>query len=239
MAGEESPGTDGKARNGKAGKETKGKPMTKKEEDKRQVIISKPNMQTMLFTIVGTAPYVQNKFSAKAQQMIRDKQQAGEAAKNKTKKQAKDFLECYEGAKHISTEGWCGIPAPAFRSAAVSACRVAGFAMTRAKLSVFIEPDGLDKDDGTPLVKITKGEPEYFEAPVRLPKGETDIRARPMWKPGWEAELRVTFDADQFTMNDVANLIMRVGMQAGIGEGRPDSKSSCGMGWGLFRIKDR
>ena len=35
---------------------------------------------------------------------------------------------------------------------------------------------------------------------------------------------------------DVANLIMRAGMQAGIGEGRPFSKESAGIGYGLFEV---
>ena len=50
--------------------------------------------------------------------------------------------------------------------------------------------------------------------------------------------MRVRFDADQFTLTDVANLLMRVGMQVGIGEGRPFSKNSNGMGWGLFDLKN-
>jgi hypothetical protein len=46
----------------------------------------------------------------------------------------------------------------------------------------------------------------------------------------------VVYDADQFTLEDVSNLLARAGMQVGIGEGRPDSKMSAGMGWGTFRI---
>jgi hypothetical protein len=42
---------------------------------------------------------------------------------------------------------------------------------------------------------------------------------------------------DQFTHQDVANLMTRVGLQVGLGEGRPDSKNSAGMGWGLFQIE--
>ena len=44
------------------------------------------------------------------------------------------------------------------------------------------------------------------------------------------------YDADQFTAVDIANLMMRVGVQVGIGEGRPDSKTSTGMGWGTFEV---
>jgi len=32
---------------------------------------------------------------------------------------------------------------------------------------------------------------------------------------------------------------MRVGQQVGICEGRPDSKNSAGMGWGLFTLEDK
>ena len=200
-----------------------------------QVTIRPPNFQTAAFRITGTAPYCQNNFSQKAHNQIRVKQEAGSAGKKGQKREPKDFQACYEGAKHKSSEGWCGIPATAFRKAMVSACRVVGFKMTLAKLAVFVEADGFG-EDGTPLVRILKGEPKYHEAAVRNENGVCDLRARPMWAPGWEADVRVRFDADLFTVEDIANLLMRVGQQVGIGEGRPDSTNSCGMGWGMFRI---
>lgn len=202
------------------------------------VAIKPPNFQTAIFRIVGTAPYVQNKFSAKAREQMRSTQEQGSTSRSKRAKTAKDFNALYEGATHRAADGWAGIPAPAFRNAMISACRTVGFKMTLAKLSVFVEADGFDSDDGTPLVKITKGEPRYHEALVRLQTGVADIRARPMWEPGWEADIRITFDGDQFTLADVSNLLMRVGMQVGVGEGRPDSKNSAGMGWGTFKVKD-
>ena len=42
---------------------------------------------------------------------------------------------------------------------------------------------------------------------------------------------------DQFTDEDVINLLTRAGQQVGVGEGRPYSKSSNGLGYGLFTIK--
>jgi hypothetical protein len=110
--------------------------------------------------------------------------------------------------------------------------------MTRAKMSLFVAADGFDKLDGTPLVRITKGKPHYVEHAVRNATGVADIRARPMWDEGWEADVTLTWDSDQFTQADVANLLLRSGMQVGIGEGRPDSKNSAGMGWGLFQLKE-
>jgi hypothetical protein len=203
---------------------------------KEALTIAPPKFSVAEFRIVGVAPYVQNKFSAKARGTIRAAQEAGSTGKKGTKKEPKNFMAAYEGAMHRSADGWCGIPAPAFRNACVSACRMCGFKMTHAKLSVFVEPDGFDADDGTPLVRITKGEPQYSEMAVRNESGVCDLRPRPMWREGWEAVVRVRFDADQFTLEDVANLMLRAGLQVGVGEGRPDSRNSCGMGWGLFRL---
>lgn len=210
--------------------------MATSKSTSESISIKPPNFQTAIFRIIGTAPYVQNKFSEKAREQMRATQEAGSTGRSKRAKVAKDFMAAYEQATHRSAEGWAGIPAPAFRNAMISACRTVGFKMTLAKLSVFVEADGFDKDDGTPLVKITKGEPRYHESLVRLQTGVADIRARPMWEPGWEAEIRIMFDADQFTLSDISNLLMRVGMQVGVGEGRPDSKNSAGMGWGTFRL---
>jgi hypothetical protein len=199
--------------------------------------IAAPNFQVASFTIVGTTPLVGNKFSARARAEMRAKMEAGSTAKKGAKRKPKNFKQGYEEAIHRAQAGWCGIPAPAFRNAMISACRVVGFAMTRAKLSVFVLEDGFDSDDGTPLVKITKGKPEYAEHFVRNETGVVDLRPRPMWKEGWEAVVRVRFDADQFTTKDVANLLARAGIQVGLCAGRPDSSKSNGMGWGLFKIK--
>ena len=198
------------------------------------MVITPPKFRTALFRIQGTAPYVQNKFSTKAKQMMHDTQEAGSTAKKGKKREPKDFQRCYEEAMYRHRDGWHGIPATSFRCGMISACRMAGFQMTRAKLSVFVEADGFI--DGKPMVKITKGKPQYYEDYTRNATGVIDLRARPMWDPGWQAEVRIRFDADQFTATDVANLLLRVGQQVGIGEGRPDSKSSCGQGWGLFEL---
>lgn len=211
--------------------------MSKKKEVE-SITIQPPNLGTVEFSIEGVAPYVQHKFSQKARDTLLASQMAGDQAKSRKKRVARDLDGDFEGAQHISTEGWNGMPAPAFRNAMVSACRTVGYVMTRAKLAVFVEPDGFCKDDGTPLVKITKGKPKKHTTYGRVANGNPTIVCRPMWDPGWRAKIRITFDRDMLSPQDVANLLSRVGYQVGIGEGRPDSKSSCGMGWGLFKILD-
>jgi len=199
-----------------------------------KLVIRAPDIRIVEFNIVGTAPFVSHRFYKKGEIMA--KQQLGsQAGKNKTRK-ARDFEKDCEDSKHVSEEGWCGIPASAFRCAMISACRLVGFKMTIAKMSVFVVADGISRDDGLPLVRIY-GEPEMNTAYVRNETGVVDIRARPMWRE-WSCKLRVSFDADQFSESDVANLLLRAGAQCGCGEGRPDSKKSAGMGWGTFTLTD-
>lgn len=211
--------------------------MKKNTEATEAVTIAPPNFKTVPVWILGQSCLVIHKFSEKAKRVIRETQAAGSTAKTKKKREPKDFDEIFNGARHISFEGWDGIPAPAFRNACISACRLVGYKMTMAKLSIFIEPDGFDAGDGMPLVRIIGGKPRRLESMVRLATGVCDISVRPQWIE-WGARLRVRYDADQFTTSDVANLISRAGMQVGICEGRPGSTNSNGMGWGTFAISD-
>lgn len=200
-----------------------------------KVVTIKPaNIQTVELHIRGTAPLVQARFSAKAMQAMRAKMEAGSTANKSRAKAARDFDDDFEQAKHISTEGWQGIPASAFRQAMISACRLVGFKMTLAKLSIFVKADGFDRVDGIPLVRF-EGTPERIEMAVRNATGVADIRVRPMWRQ-WEAKVRISYDADQFTAEDIVNLMTRAGLQVGIGEGRPDSRESAGLGWGTFEV---
>ena len=197
------------------------------------VQIKPANIQQAVFKIKGTAPYVQARFSAKAMQAMKEKMLAGSTAKGKKVREARNFDDDFEQAKHVSEQGWVGIPASSFRQAIISACRLVGFRMTLAKLSVFVAADGFDRVDGIPLIKLQAPEPERTEMAVRNATGVADIRVRPMWRE-WAADVKVSYDADQFTLQDVTNLMQRVGMQVGIGEGRPDSRDSAGLGWGTF-----
>ena len=206
----------------------------KVKEEAVALTIRPLNKQRMPITVVGSAPYVQARFSEKARKTMRDKQQAGTTSKKGSPKAARDFELDYEQAQHVSTEGWRGIPAAAFRAALIDACRGAGFQMTRAKMSIFVEADGFDALDGTPLVRIN-GEPEPVEHAVRNATGVADLRVRPMWRD-WSASIQIVFDGDQFTADDVVSLLYRAGQTVGIGEGRPYSKSSNGMGWGTFEL---
>ncbi len=211
--------------------------VTAKAENRQEVQISAPRLKIAEFKLNGTAPYVQCRFSEKAMNQMAEKHMAGSQGKSKKIREKRDFDEDFRQAQHVSTDGWIGIPAGGFRQAMISACRLVGFKMTLAKLSVFIMSDGFDKVDGVPLVKI-EGKPEKNTMAVRNATGVADLRCRPMWRK-WTCRLRVQFDEDQFSLQDISNLLMRVGVQVGIGEGRPDSRESAGLGWGTFDISSK
>jgi hypothetical protein len=204
---------------------------------KQTVQIAAPKLRTAEFKLIGTSPFVQLRFSQKAMNAMMDKMKGGTQSKSKKVREARDFDDDFIQAQHISTEGWTGVPAGSFRAAMISACRLVGFKMTLAKLSVFVESDGIDRVDGVPLVKI-EGTPVPNTMAVRNATGVADIRCRPMWHE-WSIKLRVKYDEDQFSLTDISNLLMRVGQQVGIGEGRNDSRASAGLGWGCFRLDSK
>lgn len=203
------------------------------------VRITPPNMSSGAFLLDGKDSFLSvNRMTEKARNEIMSKQRAGSQAKSKVIRTPKDFEGLAEAAAYRSAEGWCGIHSAAFRCAMISACRLVGFKMVLAKLSIFVIADGYDKRDKTPLVRIWGPEPEVWTAPVSNASGGFDLRPRPRWNPGeWQISLKLSWDADQFSTGDITNLLMRVGKQVGIGEGRPDSKKSAGLaGYGLFDV---
>lgn len=218
----------------------KKEPVTEQPQSKpsTQVTISKPNFQEIIIPIVGTSPFVQLRFGKKAKEAMKEKMTVSIGARptRSAKRQPRQFENEFEEAMYKLPDGSRGIPATSFRNAAISACKVTGYPMTRAKMSVFVLADGYDVDEPSiPLVKIQTGDPEVLESTVRNATGVADIRTRALWK-NWTANLRVSFDADQFQMIDVLNLFERAGLQVGVGEGRPDSKNSAGQGWGQFTV---
>lgn len=207
------------------------------------VTIKPPKFQLATFTIKaltdasGTGvPLVIHRFSTKTKLQMKQKMELGKAAGNKKNRDAKATDDLYQEARYTSKDGWDGFNAASLRNAMISACRLVGFKMTLAKLSVFVEADGVDATEPQiPLVRII-GEPTKQEDMARVADGNPYVTVRAAYH-NWAAKVNIRFDADQFTREDVANLLARVGLQVGLGEGRPDSKNSAGMGWGLFEVQ--
>lgn len=199
------------------------------------ITVTPPDIREIACRIKGTAPLMQARFSAKTKTLLMDKMAAGSTARGKKERAARDYAQDMRDAMHADAQGRPGIPAAAIRAAMISACRLVGFKMTFAKMSVFVAADTLDVEDASPLVLIDAPAPEQHAMHTRNATGVVDVRVRPLWRE-WSATVRIRFDAGQFTASDVVNLLARAGAQVGIGEGRPDSRQSNGLGFGTFEI---
>jgi len=202
------------------------------------VTIKPPSFGHAEFTISGMEdiPLVVHRFSAKTKGEMKAKMEQGKSAGSRKNREAKDTDVTYDEARYKNKDGWDGFNAACIRNAMISACRLVGYKMTLAKMSIFVEADGRDYvEPQIPLFRIY-GDPVKQEDMARVETGQPYVTVRAAYF-NWKAKIRIRWDQDQFTLMDITNLLMRVGMQVGIGEGRPDSKNSAGMGWGLFQIE--
>lgn len=200
----------------------------------REVSIKAPNFQTAVFHIRGTAPLVIHRFSKKLE-ILEGYAVGTKKSKGKKVHEATNLDDVYNASRYISKEGWDGFNASSIRNGLIRVCTLVNYKMTLAKMSLFVKEDGWDaKEPQIPLVRIY-GESVRQDDAARLPNGTMIVTTRAAYH-NWSAKLNIRWDADQFSLADVSNLVMRDGIQCGIGEGRPFSKESCGMGWGTFEI---
>ncbi len=202
---------------------------------KTVVHISKPKMETAVFEIKGTSPLVVHRFSKKTKDKIIAEMMGICTSVKGTKREPLNPEAEYNSARYISPDGWDGFNASAIRCAMISACRICGFPMTKAKLALFVVEDGRDRDEPQYSLIRIYGKPRMAQDFGRLDNGSVCPIHRPCYDE-WSAKIRIRFDAELFTLTDVSSLLMRVGIQVGIGEGRHDSRKSSGMGWGCFEV---
>lgn len=208
--------------------------MAKKPETAAIAVnIQAPDVRTVTIPIIGESRLVIHKWSEKAKQEMRDKQQG----KHRGKKAPKDPEAEFQGSLYQSEEGWYGFPAGGFAKAAVGACRYCeGVTMVLARGIIHVAPDGFDKGDGTELVRIEGDGPHMREDMVRIAMGTADLRYRGEFRT-WRAMVPVRFNANLVTVEQLLNLFTLAGLHVGIGEGRPGAPKNS-MGWGLFRVAD-
>lgn len=210
-----------------------------KQSAETHVQIKAPDLRVAVFDIYGEAPLVIHRFSAKVKEQMAKKMEEGKSAGSKKNREAKNSDDTFNESRYISKNGgWDGFHAASIRNAMISACRLVNFKMTLAKMSIFVIADGWDKTEPQiPLIRIF-GKAVKQSDMARVETGQPYVTYRASYH-GWSAKVRIRFDADQFSLADITNLLSRVGQQVGIGEGRPDSKNSAGMGWGLFSLKQK
>lgn len=179
--------------------------------------------------IEGTAPLIVNKFSAKARQIMLDKQMG-----KTVQRQPKSPEELYEASLYPMSNERYGFPAVAFKAAVVDGVRYfkgSKLTMTGAKQMIFVKGEGADM-----LVPLT-GMPKMREDTVRNATGVADIRFRGEFWP-WSATLEIVYVPSMIDVSSILALVDAAGM-GGVGEWRPASKESKTGSYGTWHVIDQ
>jgi len=190
-------------------------------------------IQRISITLVGDAPLVCHRWSAKARKQMLDKQTKKAQQARAAKDPFQDYVESLywisacpaQPTEQDIAKAKFGFPALAFKQAAVDACtQVSGIKKTFARGAFHVDGD---------LVPIF-GKVRMREDSVRLsgPGGKADLRYRGEF-PTWRCELTVRFNAAAITPEQVVNLFNVAGFAVGIGEHRAERDGN----WGLFHVE--
>jgi len=172
------------------------------------------------FTIKGTSPLIQHKWSEKALKMIRDKGQKKATTKNRDARDPES--EC-ESATHYTDDGKNGIPLLAFKASLISAAhKDIGLEKTTVRKSIFFPCS-----DSNMVIPMTCSDPILREDHVRIGMGSADLRYRPEFKE-WSVDISCEFDSAIISSQDILNLVSRAGFGGGIGEWRPEKGGEFG-----------
>lgn len=195
---------------------------TRESPSARPIVVPKLDIRTMRVTLVGDAPLIVHKFSAKQKRMMLDKQMGVASEGRAFKNPEQDFKE----SLYLTADGKPGFPALGFKNAGVSACTSLGKTVTKvaARQAFHVMGD---------LVEI-QGTPTMREDTVRVGrgKGTADIRYRGEFKE-WRCQLTIRYNARVLSDEQIINLLNVAGFAVGIGEWRPERDGQ----YGLFHVE--
>jgi hypothetical protein len=176
--------------------------------------IKPPNLQVLELGIYGTSPLICHAWSEKAKKQMLDKQMKKAVVGKEAKDPEQDFKDSLYPLpkKHNGSE--YGFPAVAFKAAAVRAASNLDITMVQARQMFHVLADQGD------LVEI-HGTPTMREDMVRLNGKTADIRYRGEFKT-WKAFIKIRYNADVISDEQVVNLFNLAGFSVGIGEWRPE-----------------
>lgn len=166
-------------------------------------------------SIVGTAGVIPHRWSEKARRMMPGHPESH--GKVKERKGAKNPEEDADGCLYKLDDGRLGIPAAAFKSAIVGACRFFDKpSMVECKLLVYVEGEGIEQ-----LIPIDFKEKVLREDIGRNANGSCELRYR-YELMGWSATLRARFISSCLSEDSVVALVDAAG-RLGVGDWRPSA----------------
>jgi hypothetical protein len=191
-----------------------------------KLVIPELAVKIIEIRIGGIVPLIMRAWDDKTAQMLADKAKGVKAAKSRENVVPED---AFNAARYISTAGWDGVPAGAFKASLIDAVTCnnipkADFNMTLGKKTFFIRADGVDKKSGRSLVRIY-GQPEMLEMMQRTTTGMPYMSYRPIYRK-WSAILGIEYNAARIDAQGVMNLLSNAGYWVGVGEHRPSAPES-------------
>jgi hypothetical protein len=177
----------------------------------------------MELRIKGTTPLIHHNWDEKTKEMMRQKH-AGVKTK---KRDVRDPDAEFRAATHKTAEGVYGFPSGGIKKCLLNAAhKDIGIEKTLLRKSLFIIADD-DSVTGEPICFLDADNPIMREDVVRVGQGSTDLRYRPEFKD-WAITLKIQYDAEALTVDNVLNLFQRAGFGVGIGEWRPEKDGEYG-----------
>jgi len=190
------------------------------------VEIPRINLKHADLTLIGDSPLISHRWSEKAKKQMLNKQMKIAQTAKTAKNPEMDFYESLYWLNGMPAKPTMaavkkakfGFPAVAFKSAAVDASlHTDGGKKTISRAAFHIDGE---------LVEI-QGTPVMREDMVRVGMGSADLRYRGEFKE-WSAKVRVTYNADVMSLEQIVNLFNLGGFGVGIGEWRPQKDGSNG-----------
>jgi hypothetical protein len=178
--------------------------------------------------IVGLTPVIPHKWSQKSLQMMPGHPDKPLVSPKKGRRNPKEEAEA---CVYRLPNGKPGIPATAFKSAIIDACRFFDKpSMKEAKLWFYVIGEGPDQ-----LVEI-KGKSILREDTPRNANGSADLRYRYAFDD-WSATLRIRFPEVCTDADSVAALVDAAG-RCGVGDWRPSAPKSNTGTFGTWRADE-
>jgi hypothetical protein len=163
--------------------------------------------------IVGDSPLIVHAWSAKAKEMMLNKQMK----KGTQAKEAKDPEQDYKDSLYVLPGGGYGFPSIGIKASAIRGAKGLGMVMSDTKAAFHIDGD---------LLKIN-GEPHPREDMVRVGMGTADIRYRGEFTD-WSIDLPITYNARIVSAEQIVAMLDAGGFGTGIGEWRPEKDGQFG-----------
>jgi hypothetical protein len=192
-----------------------------KKPDAQVLEIPPLEVETAILRLVGDSPLIMNRWSEKAKQEMRDKQQGRAQQKREFKVPEEQWRETI----YTLPDGSYGFPSVAFKAAAVDAAtQLTGLTKTYLRGAFHIAFESLDRSDLVPIL----GEPRMREDAVRLQGLKADLHYRAEF-PTWEAHVPIRYNPRAITLEKITHLFNQAGFSVGIGEWRPQKDGPFGM----------